>query len=148
MTSSTSTYKGHEKRSPSSSSYGPCTVCGHPVREIRAGCRSRINDLISVRLRRCSLWKNVNLVMVSLRGDHLQIAVSSGVPFGLFLSLPCTGGWWCRSLSFPALLLPLGMFSWPGFDMAAPPLNNHSSEGVYNPSPGHPGIWKSCLKGG
>lgn len=68
--------------------------------------------------------------MVSLRGDHLQIAVSSGVPFGLFLSLPCTGGWWCRSLSFPALLLPLGMFSWPGFDMAAPPLNNHSSEGV------------------
>lgn len=74
--------------------------------------------------------KNWNLVMASWRGLHLQIAPACGIPFGLFLSLFCTGGWLCRSLWPLSLFISFflwGILSWPGFYMAEPQLYNHCS---------------------
>lgn len=47
-----------------------------------------------------------NLVMcfiLFLKGVHKQMAASCGVPFGLALSLPRTGGWCCRNCLLSAL---------------------------------------------
>lgn len=72
--------------------------------------------------------------MVSWMGVHLQIAASCGMPFGLFLSLSCTGGWLCRSLWPLFLFISFslwGILSWPGFYMPEPQLYNQCSHRQY-----------------